>query len=83
MFVGAYVPLTVEGTILVDGVLASCYTSADHDLAHFAMAPSQWFPNKMEMIFGKDNGFSVFAKLVKNLVKWLSPEMLPYKNSNI
>ena len=31
---GAYVPLTEDGNILVDGVLASCYASFDHGLAH-------------------------------------------------
>ena len=31
---GAYTPVTVEGNIAVDGVLASCYAFADHDLAH-------------------------------------------------
>ena len=37
-------PLTMEGNIIVDGVLASCYASFDHDLAHIAMAPMQWIP---------------------------------------
>ena len=32
-------PLTEEGNIVVDGVLASCYASFDHDLAHIAMVP--------------------------------------------
>ena len=36
---GVYVPLTMEGTILVDGILASCYSSVRHDLAHIGMTP--------------------------------------------
>ena len=40
---GAFVPLTKNGNIMVDGVLASCYASFDHDLAHFGMRPLQWF----------------------------------------
>jgi hypothetical protein len=36
---GAFVPLTVEGTIVVDDTVASCYASFDHDLAHAFMAP--------------------------------------------
>ena len=36
--VGAYVPLTEKGTILVDGVLVSSYTNVDHSLAHLAGA---------------------------------------------
>ena len=46
----------MEGTIVVDGVLASCYASFDHTLAHFAMSPIQWFPKITEWLVGKDNG---------------------------
>ena len=31
---GAFTPVTMEGNIIVDGVLTSCYASASHDLAH-------------------------------------------------
>ena len=30
-FLGVFVPVTMEGNIMVDGVLAFCYASADHD----------------------------------------------------
>ena len=40
---GAYVPLTEDGNIVVGGILASCYASFDHDLAHLAMVPMQWY----------------------------------------
>ena len=40
-FSGAYVPLVPEGKIVVDGVLASCHASADHDVAHLIMVPMQ------------------------------------------
>ncbi|XP_070550385.1 sonic hedgehog protein-like [Ptychodera flava] len=36
---GVYAPLTVDGRIVVDGTLTSCYAMVDHDLAHFAFAP--------------------------------------------
>jgi len=36
---GAYAPATVEGTLVVDGVLVSCYAMASHHAAHAAFAP--------------------------------------------
>ena len=62
LFSGAFVPLTMEGNIMVDGVLASCYASADHDISHFLLTPMRWFPEMMEWIFGDDYGFSVYYK---------------------
>ena len=47
-FPGAYVPLTFEGIIMVDGVLASCYPSVNHDLSQIGMTPMQWFPEVVE-----------------------------------
>ena len=73
LFPGAYVPLTMEGTIMVDGVLASCYPFGYHDLAHFGMAPIRWFPTLAEKIFGNDNGVSAYAIMNEVLTKWLMP----------
>ena len=62
-------PLTMEGNIVVDGVLASCYASHDHDLAHIAMTPMRWFPRLVEQIFGVDNGYSVYARIAGSFGK--------------
>ena len=66
-------PLTMEGTIVVDGVLTSCYASIDHTLGHIAMAPMRWFPKIMGKIFGEDSGFSVYAYIAEDLGKWMLP----------
>ena len=72
-FIGAYVPLTKEGNIVVDGVLASCYASFEHDLAHIVMKPVQWFPKIMKWLFGKDNGCSDYADIAKYLGRMVLP----------
>ena len=57
-FPGIYVPLTMEGNIVVDGVLASCYAIVDHDIAQIVMKPIQWYPDVVELDFGDENGVS-------------------------
>jgi len=40
---GFSAPLTTAGTILVEGILVSCYAIVDsHRLAHLAMSPIRW-----------------------------------------
>ena len=41
----------MEGRIIVDRVLASCYADFPHDLAHTVMTPMQRFAAAMEYIF--------------------------------
>ncbi|XP_046395175.1 desert hedgehog protein A-like [Ischnura elegans] len=41
---GAYVPLTEHGSIIVDGALASCYASFPHWLSHALLMPARYFP---------------------------------------
>ena len=65
---------------MVDGVLASCYPSTDHNIAHLAMIPMRWFSGFMEPIFGFDNdGHQAFAVTLEYLGKmgiaeYLSPQ---------
>ena len=44
---GTWAPLTREGTLLVDGLLASCYASFPHDLVDLALAPVKMFPRML------------------------------------
>ena len=73
LFVGTYTPLTMEGNIIVNGILASCYAFGNHDLAHVGVTPIRWFPEMMELIIGEDNGFSLYAKTAEDLTKWMLP----------
>ena len=65
LIIGAYNPLTKEGNIVVDGVLASCYASFDHGLAHLAMTPIQWFPKILGWICGEEEGSPDYVGIVK------------------
>ena len=56
---GLFSPVTSQGNIVVDDVLASCYSHLDsHELHHLAFAPFRWMyrllelvsPNKMQLI---------------------------------
>ena len=73
-FLGAYVPLTMKGSIVVDGVLASCYPSAHHDLAHIAMTPIRWFPKILEWIFGDDYGIIGYVRIAEELGLLVTPK---------
>ena len=74
---GAYSPLTTEGNLMVDGLLASCYTSfPDHDMAHLTMAPMRWFPKLMHWIFGEDTEAPVYVKITEIFGRWVSPDLL-------
>ena len=70
---GAFTPLTMEGNIIIDGVLTSCYVFADHDLAHIAMAPVRWFPYIVESIVGTKNDSPEFVNVAQDLAQWLLP----------
>ena len=49
--VGLFSPLTFQGSIVVDGVLASCYSDFDsHEIQHLSFAPFRWIYNFLNYI---------------------------------
>ena len=66
-FSGAFVPLTKEGNILVDGILASCYASFDHDIQHIVMKPLLWFPSIMDQLLGEEKSMHAYVTLLQHI----------------
>ena len=67
---GTWAPFTMEGTLLVDGLLASCYASFPHALSELAYAPVKMFPRILlddeESV--KVDGCREVVKLTKKVV---------------
>ena len=63
----------MEGNIVVDGVLASCCPSVDHDLSHIGMTPMRWFPEMTSWIFGEDDGVQAITNIAENIGRWVLP----------
>ena len=73
-FAGVYVPLTMEGNILVAGVLTSCYGIVDHDIVQIVVKPIQWYPGVVEFVFGDENGIPLFLSLAQDFGRWVMPQ---------
>lgn len=61
---GYYSPLTEPGTIVVDGLLTSCFASFPHELANMVLYPVRKWPS---VFLGTDGGPGTYIKLVKTL----------------
>ena len=59
--------------MVIDGIMASCYASADHDLAHMVMMPVRLFPDTIKWIFGDENGFLFQIKIMEEVARWFLP----------
>nr|APD15685.1 hedgehog [Wirenia argentea] len=83
---GIYAPLTDTGTIVVDGVLVSCYALvSDVHIPHNALAPYRVMyqltryilPTTLRSMFTGDdtqNGVHWYAKTLYNLGTWVMPK---------
>ncbi|KAJ4923486.1 hypothetical protein JOQ06_014174 [Pogonophryne albipinna] len=74
---GSFAPVTVQGTVVVDQVLASCYAVIqDHDLAHWALAPVRFFYWVNSLLYqrptsAQTDGVHWYSKILFQLGTWL------------
>lgn len=76
---GSFAPVTVQGTVVVDQVLASCYAVIeDHDLAHWALAPVRLAHWLSSLLFtsqrhasAQNDGVHWYSKMLHGLGTWL------------
>lgn len=76
---GSFAPVTVQGTVVVDEVLASCYAVIqDHDLAHWALAPvrlaywvSTLLSSSQPPVSAQKDGVHWYSKILYQLGTWL------------
>lgn len=77
--VGSYAPVTVQGNVVVDEILASCYAVIeDHDLAHWALAPvrlAHWVSSLLSSsqpeAGGQKDGVHWYSRLLYQVGTWL------------
>lgn len=76
---GSFAPVTMQGTVVVDQVLASCYAVIeDHELAHWALAPvrlahwvSSLFFSAKPRASAQNDGVHWYSKILYQLGTWL------------
>ncbi|XP_014861807.1 sonic hedgehog protein isoform X2 [Poecilia latipinna] len=76
---GSFAPVTAQGTVVVDQVLASCYAVIeDHELAHWALAPvriAHWVSSSLFVsrprVRAHNEGVHWYSKLLYQLGTWL------------
>ncbi|XP_077592330.1 sonic hedgehog protein [Stigmatopora nigra] len=77
--VGSYAPVTAQGTLVVDRVLASCYAVVrSHELAHWALAPLRLAYRLSAMLSGAQaansthqDGVHWYSKALYHLGTWI------------
>ncbi|CAF1079110.1 unnamed protein product [Adineta ricciae] len=82
--VGYVTPMTHHGTLIVNGMAASCYSSViSHDLAHYALAPLRWwyhlakfFSVKQPFEYSPENGIHWIPMAMLQLTEKYLPTVL-------
>uniref|UniRef100_A0A3Q3W3W9 Hedgehog protein n=1 Tax=Mola mola TaxID=94237 RepID=A0A3Q3W3W9_MOLML len=69
---GAFAPLTQQGTLVVDGVVASCYAVVEqHSLAHWAFSPLRLMHSWTGSTGSHGDGMHWYSRLLHWLGTWL------------
>uniref|UniRef100_A0A8C7XPD6 Hedgehog protein n=1 Tax=Oryzias sinensis TaxID=183150 RepID=A0A8C7XPD6_9TELE len=65
---GLYAPLTQHGSIVVNGVLSSCYAAVDsHELSHWAFAPLRFLYSMLGSSQAQSDGVHWYPRLLHRL----------------
>ena len=59
---------------MVDRVLASCYDSINHDVAHSLIKPFQWYPGLVKSIFGDGSELPAYVGILEDVNRWVVPQ---------
>ena len=66
---GVYAPLTAEGTVVVDGVVASCYAEVpSHNLAHMAIWPYRMWKQYVDSATYTTQNMPTYVRFLQTLV---------------
>jgi len=71
---GAYTPATLDGTIVVDGIVVSSYAVVDHNIAHAVLAPLRWtYSISPSFVSSQENGIHPYANwFFQTFSSWLT-----------
>ena len=66
---GVYAPLTAEGTVVVDGVVASCYAEVQsHNMAHMAIWPYRMWKQYVDSATYTTQDMPIYVKFLQTFV---------------
>jgi Hint module len=67
---GAYAPATMEGTLIVNQVMVSCYARVSHSAAHTALAPLRALSHLLSDATEQQDGVHWYPRLLLTIFGW-------------